>query len=500
MFLASGLSPQQDPAHDFWFEQVAAQRSVAGTFVTSDQAMRLSQVYKCVRVIAETVATLPRHVMQVREDGSRERVRAGRIASLLSRRPNRWQTPKQFFMMVEAHKQLRGNGYAQIVWDAAGEPEELVPLHPDRVRHDVATDGLPRYRVKGLDGSERTLLPGEILHVCGFSLDGYRGLNPIEVHREALGSAIAARDYGARYWANDAKPPFFVKFDGKFENDEARRSFRMKWQSAYGGANRHKPAVLDKDLSIHELKVSNADAQWLESVKASAIDICGLFRVPPHKTGILDRATWGNLEQQNTEFVTDVALPNIVDWEQAIMRDLLTGDDMMVEFLLEMLLRGDTATRYAAYSKGILDGWLTRNEVRRKENLDPLPGLDEPLMPLNMSPVGRALAGAPPRVQTPGRAALLMAAAAERIARKEASVIQRADQAGTDILAALRELMGQHEAFVSSVMAVSPEKAAAYCRGTLDRAGALQADGLLKGMDTAAWIELQAAVLLRLED
>jgi HK97 family phage portal protein len=140
-------------------------------------------------------------------------------------------------------------------------------------------------------------------------------------------------------------------------------------------------------MELHALPISNVDAQFIESRKMQDIDIAGLFRMPPHKLGILDRATWGNIEHQQLDFVTDAVLPSCVAWEQALLRDLEFGDEHFAEFKVAMLLRGDTKTRYEAFGRAILDGWMTRNEARAMENLNPLPGLDKPLMPLNTAPV-----------------------------------------------------------------------------------------------------------------
>lgn len=382
-----------DPGHDFWFSPVeSAGPTLSGAVVTSDSALRLSMVYKCVKVIAESGGILPRHLYRVSgedETERRTRVRRHPVSRLLLQ-PNEWQTPQAFAMMLEAHKQLRGNGYAEIQFDRHEQPAALIPLHPDRCALEVTESGLPRLRVQPRPGSrdrERVLVPGEYLHVAGMSLDGYVGVSPITAQRETIGTAMAARSYGARFWNNDAKPPFWVEYPGTIKDKTA---FRLAWQEAYGGANRHKPAVMDSGMKLHALEITNTDAQWLESIKASDIDVCGIYRVPPHKVGVLDRATWGNVEQQNIDFVTDCLLPGLVTWEQSLKRDLLIEDDLFIGIVPEQLLRGDIKTRYQAYSQGIRDGHLTRNEVRRMENRNPLDGLDEPLQPLNMAPAASA--------------------------------------------------------------------------------------------------------------
>lgn len=394
MFLSSSSlqaasADQRDPTSDHWF-QPFSQGVVAqsGAVVTSGTAMRLSTVYKCIKAISETISVLPVHVHRDTADG-RDRINDHPLARMLSRKPNQWQTPMQFRQMVEAHRSLRGNGYARIYWADSGRPEMVVPLHPDRVEPEVGADGLPRYKVKSLDGTTtETLLQGEILHITGLTLDGFVGLNPIAAEREALGAAMAARDYGSRFWNNDARPPFWVEVPSKFEDNKARANFRSEWQVQYGGANRHKPAVLDRGMKIHELGLKNSDAQWLDFRKYSDVDICGLWRVPPHKIGILDEVKYATIEHQNIDWVTDCILPLAVSWEQVLFRDLIVDESEYFTVVIEQLLRGDIKTRYEAYGNAIDKGWMLRSDARRKENLPEVAGLDRPLVAGNMAVIG----------------------------------------------------------------------------------------------------------------
>lgn len=497
MFLSNlRAGPTTDPGSDFWFSPVSAP-TVSGAVVTTDTAMRLSTVYKCVKVLAETIGMLPMHMYRTLDKG-RERVRGNPVGRLLANNPNRWQTPMQFRMMMEAHRSLRGNAYAEIFYNEAGDPDELVPLHPDRVTPEVAANGMPRYRVRDANGlNERTLVQGEIFHLAGLSMDGYKGLNPIEAEREAVGAAISARDYGSRFWNNDARPPFWVEVPGRFKDNEAGSNFREQWQTLYGGSNRGRPAALDQGMKIHELGINNTDAQWIEARKYSDIDLCGLWRMPPHKIGILDRATWANIEHQNIEFVTDAILPLAVSWEQTVQRDLIVDEALFSEQLLELLLRGDTSTRYEAYGKGIKDGWLTRNEAREKENLNPLPGLDEPLQPLNMTPVGQVvLPGGGRAGNSPARAAALLAASAERVYRKEVSLLMRRRAADP-----IAQVLEGHARFVAEVMAVPLSAAEQYTTTTITAVEQLLASGqVLSAFDSPEWKTKQTAALLRLED
>lgn len=218
------------------------------------------------------------------------------------------------------------------------------------------------------------------------------GMSPIDLARESLGMALAAQDYGARFFANDAKPTGgWIEFPGSFKDSEAKKVFRESYQAAQSGANRGKVLVLENGMKFHEVGVTNRDAQFLELRKFQITDIARLFRVPPHMIADLDRATFSNIEQQSLEFVMHTMTPWTERWEASIESELLLdGDDLEVEFDFANLMRGDAASRSSYYQSGIQNGWLTRNEARIAENLNPLDGLDEPLRPLNMVEEGTA--------------------------------------------------------------------------------------------------------------
>jgi phage portal protein BeeE len=251
---------------------------------------------------------------------------------------------------------------------------------------ELLPSGEYRYRFTDRFGNESILPRGEVWHLRGLSSDGLLGMSPIELARENLGMALAAQDYGARFFANDAKPTGgWIEFPGSFKDSEAKKVFRESYQQAQSGANRGKVLVLENGMKFHEVGVTNKDAQFLELRKFQITDVARLFRVPPHMIGDLDRATFSNIEQQSLEFVMHTMTPWAERWEASIESELLLeGDDIEVEFDFANLMRGDAASRASFYQSGIQNGWLTRNEARIAENLNPLDGLDEPLRPLNM--------------------------------------------------------------------------------------------------------------------
>lgn len=360
--------------------------------------MRLSAVYSCVRVLSETFAVLPVRLYQRSTDGSKQEVGDHWLHRLLCRRPNRWQNAFEFREMLQGHLALRGNAFCQLTANGRGEITELLPIHPDAVKAEALPDGDYRWRIKQRDGGESVLPRSQIWHLRGLMSDGIMGLSPLECAREAIGMGLAAQDYGARFFANDARPGGgWIKFPGQFKDRAARDSFREQWQASQSGDNRGKTAVLEMGMEWHPVQVSNDDAQFLESRQFQVTEIARIFRVPPHLIGDLSRATFSNIEHQALEFVQYTMTPWAERWEASIEADLLLDDEAIeVEFDFANLLRGDAQARSSYYASGIVNGWLTRNEARLAENLPPLEDLDEPLMPVNLQEVGAAEAAESP--------------------------------------------------------------------------------------------------------
>lgn len=378
-------SADRSEGSDFWFEH-QSRNTLSGVRVSANNALRLAAVYACVRILAETMASLPFVLYRQRADGGKEKITDHWLYRLIAKRPNRYQNSYEWREMLQGHLALRGNAYNQIITTARGEISELIPVHPDRIKMELLPSGDYRYRVTDRNGHESLLPRGQIWHLRGLSSDGLMGLSPIELAGESLGMAIAAQDYGARFFANDAKPTGgWIEFPGSFKDVEAKRVFRDSYHRAQSGVNRGKVLVLENGMKFHEVGVTNKEAQFLELRKFQITDIARLFRVPPHMIADLDRATFSNIEQQSLEFVMHTMTPWAERWEASIESELLLdGEDLEVEFDFANLMRGDANSRSSYYQSGIQNGWLTRNEARIAENLNPLEGLDEPLRPLNM--------------------------------------------------------------------------------------------------------------------
>jgi len=351
--------------------------------------MRASAVYACVKVLAETIASLPLIVYRRLPNGGKERALEHPQYRLLHDQPNGWQTSFEWREMTQGHVTLRGMAYSEIIPGPRGAVEELIPLHPDRVEPKRLENGSLIYIHRPENGKERRLTQEEVFVLRGLSSDGIKGLSPIEHARESIGLSLATEGYGARFFQNDARPGGVLESPNKLD-ESAYKNLKTSWAEAYSGvANSHKPAILEQGLTWKQMGMTSEDAQFLETRKFQLSEIARIFRVPPHMIGDLERSTNNNIEHQSIEFVVHTIRPWLVRWEQAITRDLLIGaGEYFAEFLVDGLLRGDFKTRSEGYASAVTTGWMTPNEVREKENLNPIEGGDELMKPLNMAPGG----------------------------------------------------------------------------------------------------------------
>ncbi len=368
--------------------------SSSGVLVNADSALTVSAVYSCVRVLAETVATLPLFVYRRTADGGKSRESKHPLYGLLHDVPNDWQTSVEWREMMMGHLALRGNAFSYLDMAGNGYPLRLIPLHPDKVRPywDGPNLDLIRYEITDNAGHFAVYPMESILHLRGLSSDGLVGISPIGAARESIGLAKATEEYGARLFSSYGRPGGILTHPAKLTPEAAKR-LRDSWQASHAGLpSAHKVAVLEEGMSWHQVSMNAEDAQFLETRQYQLTEIARLFRIPPHMIGDLSRATFSNVEQQSLEFVTHTIRPWLVRWEQALSRSLLPKGDRdrgyFIEFLVDGLLRGDIASRYQAYSIGRNNGWLSANDIRRLENMNPLPDRqgDLYLVPLNMVP------------------------------------------------------------------------------------------------------------------
>lgn len=364
--------------------------TASGVAVNSETAMQAAAVYACVAVLSESVAQLPLHLYQ-RKGDSKAIAYDHPLYELLHDRPNSWQTAFEFRSMAMSHILLRGHFIAYPNRISTGRVTELIPIHPDTIQKieqdsDTYEVGVTVRTKTG----EAKFRASELLFLRGLTLDGITGITPIRYARDTIGLAIAAEQHGARLFGNGARPGGVLTSQATMK-DDAVKLLREQWQEAYGGGNAHKIAVLHGGLDFKPLTMTNEDAQFLETRKYQRSEIASLFRVPAHLINDLEKATFSNVEHLGLSFVVHSLMPWLIRWEQAIYRDLLTPAERKKYYAKHNaagLLRGDTKSRFEAYGMAIKDGWMMRNEARELEDMNQIPGLSTPLMPLNMATVG----------------------------------------------------------------------------------------------------------------
>lgn len=375
------VPPPED--HPWWYTDnpsgfmFEAGRSSAGMPVTRDSALTVSAVFRAVVLLSSSVAQLPLHHYREAEDGSKERIRDSALSRRLASSPNAWQSAYTWRELVMMQVLLGGNSYSRIMGGAEGPLSELVPLDPLRVRVEQLENRRLRYTHRTRDGKLETFGQDEILHLRGPSLDGICGLSPITLARTSIGSAMATDEMAARQFSDAPKLAGVFTQDDTVEAEQAEEfaeGFRAK-HSGPGGW--YGTPILPTGFSFQQLGMSNADAQFLESRKFTVTEVARWFGVPPHMLAELDRATFSNIEEQGRSYVTF----SLVSWlrriEDEIERTLVTAEDEYVRHIVDGLERGKSESRWKNYSVALDRGVMSVNEVRRLENLNPVPGGDE---------------------------------------------------------------------------------------------------------------------------
>lgn len=218
------------------------------------------------------------------------------------------------------------------------------------------------------------LHPADVLHIPGLGFDGLVGYSPIAMAKNAIGLAIAAEEYGSKFYANGAAPSGVLEHPGTLK-DPGR--VRESWQSTFGGSsNANKVAVLEEGMKYTPISIAPNEAQFLETRKFQIDEIARIFRVPPHMVGDLDKSSFSNIEQQSLEFVKYTLDPWVSRWEQAMVRALLSAEEKkkyFFKFNVDGLLRGDYQSRMTGYATARQNGWMSANDIRELENMDRIP-------------------------------------------------------------------------------------------------------------------------------
>lgn len=363
----------------------------SGAKVSQLTAMQYTPFWASVRIISGTLAFLPFIVYRREEDG-KVRVPTHPAFKLLHDRANEFIDALTLKETLQAHALTYGNGFAEIQRNGAGRPIALWPLLPNRVWRRIGDDGKPFYELRMPKGETVLLDDLNVLHIKGLGFDGYTGYDVVAMQKEAIGYGIAVKAYAGRFFSGDATPGGVLEHPQSL-SEKALKNLYASWNNRHQGLNSsQRLQILEEGMKYTPVGVNPKDSQSLEVQKYTVDDCARIFNIPPHKLGSMDRATFSNIEEQNLDFVSSTMMYWFSTWEAECDYKLFVPSErgrLFCEILAEGLLRGKAEQRNKGYAAGRQWGWLSVNDIRRRENLNGIgPEGDIYLEPLNMKPAG----------------------------------------------------------------------------------------------------------------
>lgn len=381
----------KDPAlADLWNGGV---NSASGQNVNVTTAMRVSAVFACITIHAQTMAMLPKHVKEIRPDGGMDILTGHRLYKQIHNQPNRWQSSFEFFEYMVGCRWTRGNAYAFINYNPGRQINELVPMDPDRVWPFVTTpsgvtyylyDNSPPppagselwYQYFPLNAETVVMPAANVLHIRGYSSNGIVGMSPItKAAREAIGLAMATEEHGGRLFSNGARPSLVVEYPGKISDKTFEQMKSAFYEQMVGTSNSGKPFFAEEGMKITPLSLTSQDAQFLETRKLQIEEIARIFNVPLILIGAGDKAaTFASAEQFFLSFKTHTLQPEVVRFEQAMQRALLYSSEMgkiIIDFDIDSMMRADAVARATYLQKRYQTSSITPDGIMIYENENP---------------------------------------------------------------------------------------------------------------------------------
>lgn len=360
-------------------------------------SLRNDAVWACVRILSWSESSLPLNVFQRMPNGSNRYAIEHPLYPLLHSAPNSQMTTQQWRQTSMMHLMLYGNAFTRVL-RLAGRITGLIPLRPTSMEIYWAPDLVTYiYRYWDQHGQWTDLAPGDLLHFRLNSLDGMIGLSPIAFHRMTLERGFAADQMALSAYVNAPNPAGILTHPGALKEPE-RANIRDSWQKIYSGPqNAGKVILLEESMKYEQLHMgmSMEDADYVNNKKLTVEEICRIFGVPPHLVQHLEKPTYASVEQQNLEYLTYTLQPIVTSMEQSMNQTFFTEPfetPYYCKHNMGAMLRSDLRSRYAAYQTGRMGGWLSVNEIRELEEMDPIEGGDVYLQPLNMATVGSSTA------------------------------------------------------------------------------------------------------------
>jgi HK97 family phage portal protein len=365
-------------------------QSMSGENVTEQTALTYSAIWNAVTLISGTIGSLPCNLMQ--SIGKNKKIRYDEtLHRIMHDQWNPYMTAKVGRQTITAHVLTWGNGYAEKVFNQVGDIIELWPITPDRMVDIIMQNGELFYAIK--IGSETRYLPRKnILHLYGLGADGFSGYSIVGMARKSIGLGMAMETFGSNLFSQGINPGAIVTVNKLPKDDSALRTALSESYSGLGKT--HRLMLLEDGMKWEKVGIPADDSQFLESRQCHIAEIARWFNLPPHKLKDLSKSSFNNIEQEQISFVTDSILPWLVDFEQEYNLQLLTDrqryqENKYFKHPVEGLLRADSKSRAEYYQLMKRNGFMTINEIREKEDLNPNsdPLADELWTEMNLQPI-----------------------------------------------------------------------------------------------------------------
>lgn len=369
----------------------------AGITVTTDTAIALPIVYRCISLLSTVIAGCP---IDVYRKSDQELIQP--FALFDSGNTAMTYTQFELWELVVAYLCGWGNAFVYKKRNPYDGIIDLKPIYPDLVEVKPGPDGSKVFLVKRTndDGSidniskPQVFTDWEIMHIPGLGYNGLTGMSPIKYAEQTIGTAIAADKLAAKFYSAGTQLGGIIKIKVPLRNQTQADRIKARWmQKNAGVAHAGDVAILDAESDWQDVTIPPDQLQFLESRRWQTTEIARLFGIPPHLVGDVEKSTsWGTgIEQQNIGFIAYTISGWINRIEQRLTREIVATRGQYARFNLEHLMRGDTAERYQAYAQALASGWISADEIRKKEQMKPLGGQwAKPFPPAGLtSPVGQ---------------------------------------------------------------------------------------------------------------
>ena len=356
-------------------EIVESRKGSAGVYVSPESSLRCSAVLSCVRVLAESIASMPFNVYRRIPGGGKEIAEDHPLQDVLAYEPNDWMTSFEWREWMQSQMLLWGNAFSLIKPGRRGSVDQLIPLHASRMEIVRLENGRLQYQYRE-DGkpTPTNYRQDQIFHLRWLSSDAVTGYVPTTLSQDAIGLARATELYSSSFFGNGAQSGTYIETDQPFKPDAIQR-FKQQWDEAHRGPMKaFGTVVMPHGFHKKTDPVNNQHSALIETRRHQLAEVARAYRVPLHMLNDLGDVRHSTVEQAAIDFVTFGLYPHCRRWQFACRRDLITQDrDYFVEFDTTALLAGDFAARAQFMREAFNMGALSVDEIRAQIGYNPLP-------------------------------------------------------------------------------------------------------------------------------